>query len=159
MWSCDQSLVTVVFLWEKLSWPQLYKDFTRKTAFFDGWSWFKFNNSGLALGTNLTFFTSVATGLKLKVTKFWRLNPTFVEVTGEKLVGGTLFIPPPSWALNSFRSIFTIKILMIIMAIIKMIIILIIIMIIIMMIIMIIKNSLLISHEVHSLFSRINASN
>ena len=94
MWSCDQSLVTVVFLWEKLSWPQLYKDFTRKTAFFDGWSWFKFNNSGLALGTNLKFFTSVATGLKLKVTKFWRLNPTFVEVTGEKLVGGTLFIPP-----------------------------------------------------------------
>ena len=37
----------------------------------------------------------MATGLKLKVTKFWRLNPTFVEVTGEKLVGGILFIPPP----------------------------------------------------------------
>ena len=61
---------------------------TRKTASFEGWSWFKFNNLGLALGTNLRFYTSVAKGLKLQVRKFWRLIPTFVEVTGEKLVGG-----------------------------------------------------------------------
>ena len=57
---------------------------TRKTAFFEGWSWFKFNNLGLALGTNLKFYTSVAKGLKLKVRKFWGLIPTFVEVTWEK---------------------------------------------------------------------------
>ena len=45
--SCDQSLVTVAFLWEKLSEPQLYHDLTRKTAFFRGglcsssiiWDW------------------------------------------------------------------------------------------------------------------------
>ena len=61
---------------------------TRKTTFFEGWSWFKFNNLGLTLGTNLKFYTSVAKGLKLKVRKFWGLIPTFVEVTGEKLVGG-----------------------------------------------------------------------
>ena len=61
---------------------------TRKIAFFQEWSWFKFNNLGLALGTNLKFCTSVAKGLKLKVRKFWGPNPTFVEVTGEKLVGG-----------------------------------------------------------------------
>ena len=61
---------------------------TRKTAFFEVWSWFKFNNLGLALDTSLKFSTSVAKGLKLKVTKFWRPNPTFVEVTGEKQVGG-----------------------------------------------------------------------
>ena len=60
---------------------------TRKTAFFEGWSWFKFNNLGLALGTNLKFYTSVAKGLRLKVEKFWRLIATFVEVTVEKLVG------------------------------------------------------------------------
>ena len=30
----------------------------------------------------------MAKGLKLKVRKFWGPNPTFVEVTGEKLVGG-----------------------------------------------------------------------
>ena len=33
---------------------------TRKTAFYEGWSWFKFNNLGLALGTSLKFYTSVA---------------------------------------------------------------------------------------------------
>ena len=36
---------------------------------------------------NLKFYTSVAKGLILKVRKFWGLVPTFVEVTGEKLVG------------------------------------------------------------------------
>ena len=71
-------------------------DLTRKTAFFDGWSWFKFNNLGLALGTNLKFCTSVAKRLKLKVRKLWGPNPTFVEVAGEKLVGGAFLPPPPS---------------------------------------------------------------
>ena len=61
----------------------IYKDLTRKTAFYEGWSRFKFNNLVLALGTNLKFYTSVAKGLKLKVRKFWGLIPTFVEVTGK----------------------------------------------------------------------------
>ena len=34
------------------------------------------------------FYTSLRKGLKLKVRKFWGLILTFVEVTGEKLVGG-----------------------------------------------------------------------
>ena len=46
----------------------------------------------------LKFNTSVAKGLKLKVRKFWGLIPTFVEVTGKKLVlggaGGGLFASP-----------------------------------------------------------------
>ena len=72
-----------------------YKDLTRKTVFFfEGWSWFKFNNLGLALGKNLKCYTSLSKGLKLKVRKFWGLNPTFVEVTGKKLVGVGAF--PPS---------------------------------------------------------------
>ena len=98
MWSCDQSLVTLAFLWEKLSIPQFYKDLTRKTAFLEGWSWF--NNYGLALGADLKFHTSVAKGLELKVRKFRRLIYTFAEVTEEKLVGeGGLCAPPPpsSW--------------------------------------------------------------
>ena len=63
------------------------------TAFFEGWSWFKFNNLRLALGTNLKFYTSLLKGLKLKVRKFWGLIPTFVE--GEKTGrgGGGLFAP------------------------------------------------------------------
>ena len=99
MCSCDQSLVTVAFLWEKLSQPQFYKDLTRKTAFFKGWSWFKINNLELALDTNFKFYNSVAKGLNLKVRKFCWLIPMFVEVTKEKLIGGGggPFAPPPSW--------------------------------------------------------------
>ena len=58
---------------------------TKKITFFEGCSWFKFDNYGLALGTNLKFYTSVGKGLKLNVRKFWGLIPIFVEVTGEKL--------------------------------------------------------------------------
>ena len=61
---------------------------TRTTAFFEGWSWFKFDYLGLALCTNMKFYTSLSKALKLKVRKFWRLIFTFVEVTVEKLVGG-----------------------------------------------------------------------
>ena len=49
---------------------------------------FKFNKFGLALGTNLKFYTTVTKELKVKVSKFLELVPTFVEVTREKLVGG-----------------------------------------------------------------------
>ena len=79
---------------------------TRETTFFEGWSWFKFNNSGLGLGTTLKFSASVAKGLKLKVRKFWGLFPTFVEVTGVKLAGGFFgpcSRPPPSPILNKIR--------------------------------------------------------
>ena len=38
----------------------------------------------------LKFYSGVAEGFKLKVRKFYRLIPTFVEVTGEKLVGSLL---------------------------------------------------------------------
>ena len=94
--SCDQSLVTLTFLWEKLSQPQFYKDLTRKTAFSERWSWFKFNYLGLALGTKWNIYTSVAKGLKRKVRKFWGLIRTFVEVTGEKRVR-VAFLTPTSW--------------------------------------------------------------
>ena len=67
----------------------------RKTDVFEGCSWFNFNNLGLALGTNLKFYTSLSKGLKLKVRKFWGLILTFVEVRGEKLVGWA-FLPHPS---------------------------------------------------------------
>ena len=64
---------------------------TRKIVFFfEEWSWFKFNNMGLALGTNFNFYIGVAKGLKLKFRKFFGLIPTFPEVTEENLVGGRL---------------------------------------------------------------------
>ena len=45
----------------------------------------------------LKFYTSLAKGLKLKVRKFWKLTPTFVEVARSKPAGGvTLALPVPS---------------------------------------------------------------
>ena len=35
------------------------KELTRKNTFFEEWSWFKFNNLGLALGMALKDYTSV----------------------------------------------------------------------------------------------------
>ena len=106
MYLCDQSLLTVAFLWEKLSQTQFYKDLTGKTAFFEGWSWFKLNNLGLALATNMKFYTRVPKGSKLKVRKFRSeksesqkrgLIPTFVEVTGGKTGRARAVLPstPP----------------------------------------------------------------
>ena len=54
-----------------------------------------FNNFGMALGTSLKLYNSVTKGLKLKVREFFGLIPTFVEVTGEKLVGCGGFLPTP----------------------------------------------------------------
>ena len=64
-----------------------------KTSFFEEWSWFKFNDLGLALGIALKFYTSVAKGLKVKVKKFSGLIPMFVEVTGENMVEGAFWAP------------------------------------------------------------------
>ena len=59
---------------------QFYKDLTKKTTDFEGWSWFKFGRE-LQMAKKFRPVTSVAKGLKLKVRKFWKLIPTFVEVT------------------------------------------------------------------------------
>ena len=53
---------------------------------FECCAWFKFNNLGLAIGMALKFYTNVAKGLRLTVRKVLGLIPTFVEVTGKKLV-------------------------------------------------------------------------
>ena len=42
----------------------------------------------LAVGMSLKFYNNLAKGLKLKFRKFLGLIPTFIEVTGEKQVGG-----------------------------------------------------------------------
>ena len=88
IWSCDQSLVTLASLGEKLSQPQFYEDLTRETTFLEGWSWFKFKNLRLRLGIALKFYTSVAKTLKIKVRKFSGEVSTFVKVRGEKRVVG-----------------------------------------------------------------------
>ena len=66
---------------------------SRKKNFFEGCSWFKFNNLGLELGMALKFYISVAKGVKIKVRMFWGLIPTFLEVSGGKLVVEGPFCP------------------------------------------------------------------
>ena len=61
---------------------------------------------GLALGTNLKFYISLSKGLILKVRKFWGLIPTFVEVTGEKLVGVAFWPTPLPPILNRVKNEF-----------------------------------------------------
>ena len=60
----------------KITWLKFYctyghatkiTNLSRYINFFDRYSWFKFSNLGLALGTTLKIFTSVAEDLKLKV--------------------------------------------------------------------------------------------
>ena len=74
MWSCDQSLATLAFLRETLSKPQFYKDLTKKTAFFEAWPWFKFNNLGLALVMALKFLHQSGERVKTKTHKVLLAN-------------------------------------------------------------------------------------
>ena len=89
----DSNSIVDLFMWKKFGNSStsmkevittlILQGFDQKNRFFEGWSWLKFNNLGLAQSTNLKFYISL---------------PTFVEVTGEKLVG--VFLPPspaPSW--------------------------------------------------------------
>ena len=70
----------------------ILQGFDQKNHFFEGWSSFKFNNFGVALGMTLKFYTSVEKGLKLKIRKIWGLISTVVEVIGEK-TGREAFSP------------------------------------------------------------------
>ena len=55
--------------------------------------WFKLNNLGLVLGMALRFYTKLEKLLKLKVRMFLGLIPTFLDITGEKLVAGLFHNP------------------------------------------------------------------
>ena len=102
--SRDSNYIIDVVMWPKFGYCSISMrksyhnlNFTRiwpeKTLLFEGWSWFKLNNLRLTVGTNLEFYTSMAKGLKLNIRKFCGLNPTFVQVTGEKLVEVGGFLP------------------------------------------------------------------
>ena len=64
----------------------IFKDLTWK-IFFEGWSWFKFNNLQLVLGIALIFCSSAIKGSKLQIRKFWGLIPVFGEVSEENMWG------------------------------------------------------------------------
>ena len=66
MWSCDQSMVNLSI---SVTEVKFNEDLTRKTT-----SWFKLNNLGLVLGTNLKFYTSVAKRVQTKSQKLLGAN-------------------------------------------------------------------------------------
>ena len=79
--SCESNYIVNVVMWPKFDNSsismrqviirQILWGFDQKTTFFfEGWSWFKFNNLGVALGMALKFYTRVVQGLKLKIRKF-----------------------------------------------------------------------------------------
>ena len=84
-------------------------DVVKKNYFFEGWSWFMFNNLGLALGMVLKFYTSMAKVVKINVSKFVGLVLTFVEVTGKKLVVGA-FLRSPLLILNKVNVFYVLQI-------------------------------------------------
>ena len=86
MWSYEQNLVRLAFFMTEVIKTSILQGFHQ--SFFEGCSWFKFNNLELALDMALKFYTSVVKGLKLKIRKVWGIILTFVGVTVEKLVGG-----------------------------------------------------------------------
>ena len=65
---------------------QFYKDLTRSTPFFEGWSWFKFNNLGLALVMALTLYISMTKRLTGK---------RKLKAKTVKLLGGPFCNTPP----------------------------------------------------------------
>ena len=111
--SHDSNYVVDMFMWpkfcnstismRKVITTSILLGFDQKNCFFKGW--FKFNHLVLALDTNLTFYTSVAKDLKLKVRKYWGLILTFLEVTWEKLVGGLFASRPLILRRNVFGSL------------------------------------------------------
>ena len=86
----------------------LLQGFDEKSRFFEGWSWFKFINLRLVLGTAFRFYIHVAKGLKLKVRKFCGLSHMIVEVTVGKTGKGPFVpcpLPPPPFILNMVKDL------------------------------------------------------
>ena len=93
---CDSIYVVYVVMQPKFGNSSTSMREVIKTTFFARWSCFNFNNLGRTLVIPLKFYASVVKRLKPKFKKFLGLIPTFVEVTGEKLILGGIPPLPPS---------------------------------------------------------------
>ena len=105
MWPCDQSLVTLLFLWKKLSYPRFYMDLTWKINFFEVCSLFKFNNLVQALDLFLRFYTTFTKELKLIQKDFWA--NIYVYRNYWVKTGGRAFLTsppsPPPFAMTKYN--------------------------------------------------------
>ena len=101
----DSNYIMDVVMWPKLDKSSIciteviitsiLKGFDQKKHFFWGWSSFRFNNLGLALGTNLHQPVKRA---KMKSQKVLRANSYVCRgYRGKTGRGGLFTSPPPSW--------------------------------------------------------------
>ena len=85
----------------KLTWPQFYKDLTRKT-FIVGCSWFKFSNFGQAL--SLEILHHCRKKVETLKQKFWGVNSYLCRSYWGKTVRRKAFCPPLPRILNSVKT-------------------------------------------------------
>ena len=71
----------------------ILKRFDKKNRFFEEWSWFKFDNLGLAQGTNFKFYTSMAKRVKSKSQKVLGAN-SYVCISYRRKTGRGASLPP-----------------------------------------------------------------
>ena len=83
--SYDSNYIVDALVCPKFGNSSISKGFDQKNYFFEGRTWFKFNNLELLVGVILKVNTNVAKGLILKV-------KTFVEITEEILLCTQLFL-------------------------------------------------------------------
>ena len=102
IWSYDSNHIVDVVMWPKcgnssISMREVVRTsiLTRKTAFFEEWSWFQFNNLGLAPARNMKFYNIVAKGLK-KSQKVQGAS-SYVCRSYRGKAGRRAFLLPPSW--------------------------------------------------------------
>ena len=100
MCSCEQSLVNLAFLWEKLSQPQFYKDLTRKPLF---WGVVLVQVQKFGTGTRYKLEISHQCGnwVKTKSQKVLGVNSyvcrSYRGKTGGWVRGVGFLFPPLSW--------------------------------------------------------------
>ena len=98
MCSCDQSLVIVTFLGEKLLQPQFYKDLTRKTAFFWWVILVQVHEFGTGTRCKLKILHQCGKKFKTKSQKVLGTNSYVCRSYRGKTGKGTFLPPPlPSW--------------------------------------------------------------
>ena len=79
MCPCDQRLVTLAFLWEKLSQPQFYKDLDRRNSFFGG---------GLGSSSIIWDWHQAQT---------WNFTPLWQKTKGQKVLGANSYVCRSYW--------------------------------------------------------------
>ena len=102
--SCDSNYIVDVFMWPKFGYcsismrkvitTSILYGFDQKKRFFWGVVLVQGQKFGTGTRYKLEILHQCGKRVNTKCQIVWGLNPTFVEVTGKKLVEGTFLAPP-----------------------------------------------------------------